>query len=96
MVYTGVESTDIALFVWTMNAPTLDFSALRDLESDVNIFLRADHMAAILLPYAFITTLFGLSGEIGYTLVLCFWNTISVYATYHFYRIFLNDERISV
>ncbi len=95
MIYTGVESTDIALFVWTMNVPALDFSALRDLENTVNIFLRADHMAMILLPYAFITTLFGLSGEIGYTLVLCFWNAISVYATYRFYLVFLNDERVS-
>jgi hypothetical protein len=94
-IYTGVESTDIALFVWTMNAPYLDFSALRDLESTVSIFLRADHMAIILLPYAFITTLFGLSGVVGYTLVLCFWNAMSVYATYHFYLVFLNQERIS-
>jgi hypothetical protein len=95
MVYTGVESTDIALFIWTMNAPYVDFLAVRDLEQPVNIFLRADHMATILLPYAFITTLFGLSGEIGYTLVLCSWNAISVYATYRFYLIFLTNERIS-
>lgn len=95
MTYTGVESTDITLFVWTMNAPALGFSALRDLENTVNIFLRADHMAMILLPYAFITSLFGLSGETGYTLVLCFWNAVSVYATYRFYLVFLNDERVS-
>lgn len=94
-IYTGVESTDVALFVWTMNAPYLDFSALRDLESTVNIFLRADHMAAILLPYAFITTLFRLPGEVGYTIVLCFWNAVSVYATYRFYLVFLSDARIS-
>jgi hypothetical protein len=95
MVYTGVESTDIALFIWTMNAPYVDFLAVRDLEQDVNIFLRADHMATILLPYAFITTLFGLSGEIGYTLVLCLWNAISIYATYRFYLVFFTNERIS-
>lgn len=95
MIYTGVEGTDLALFIWTMNSPYVDFLALRDLESDVNIFFRADYMSLLLIPFAIITSFFKLSGEIGYTIVLCFWNAINVYATYYFYFAFFQNSRIS-
>lgn len=96
MFYTGVESTDVALFVWTMNSPYIDFFSLRDLEQDVNIFLRPDYMPFLLIPFAIFTSFLGLSGVVGYTLVLCFWNGLCVYVLYYFYDSFFRDKRISI
>jgi hypothetical protein len=89
-LYTGQRSIG---WVWTIESPKQNYLTSILLERDVNIFLRADALAHIFVPYGWIATLLGSPGPIMLMLIEMLWNGLCAWAVYQFFHTFLKKRK---
>jgi len=92
--YTFIQGRDPSGWVWTIESPKQNYLTSILLERDVNIFLRADALAHIFVPYGWIATLLGIPGPIMLMLIEMLWNGLCAWALYQFFHTFLKKEKI--
>jgi hypothetical protein len=93
--YTFIQGRDPSGWVWTIESPKENYLSSIVLERDVNIFLRANALAHIFVPYGWVAMLLGIPGPIMLMLIEMLWNGLCAWAAYRFFYTFLKNEQIA-